>query len=405
MQTKIYNIDFASGKLINVQSAGLLSVGQIVTYEDRANSRKEYVVTGEQFEGHGQPCTCEDGHKAHVSRVDIEGHGGWHLGNSILSNEEITAFLATAATTKAENDRESKAAAEVAATARAEAKAKAIRDNPHLERVPEGGYPTAKLAAKNIRTELKRGFPGIKFSVTSDVYSGGDSVDVRWYMGPTVKEVEKITGKYQEGSFNGMEDIYEYDSENVWDDLFGGSKYVIENREDGEVYDSIAGQLCAFFAITPPEDGKAFWNLCGEQAETVRQTTRALLSVTSFPAGTEAVTVERMPEGERNPLFADYHGSTSHGEWFRLVWAAPAAKTPLSPAQAQAEPVSGVVVSENEEKNGVEVRFPAKPAPTILEGLKAHGFRWSRYSSCWYQRRTAEAVAFARSLSSQEVPA
>jgi hypothetical protein len=45
-----------------------------------------------------------------------------------------------------------------------------------------------KLAAKNIRKQLKKAFPGVKFSVISD-YS---SVDVRWEFGPTAKAVDAI---------------------------------------------------------------------------------------------------------------------------------------------------------------------------------------------------------------------
>ena len=56
------------------------------------------------------------------------------------------------------------------------------------------------------------------------------------------------------------------------------------------------------------------------------------------------------------------------------------------------------VVTENEEKNGVEIRFPSKPAEETLTALKANGWRWSRFSGCWYKTRTAESKAFAAEL-------
>ena len=31
----------------------------------------------------------------------------------------------------------------------------------------------------------------------------------------------------------------------------------------------------------------------------------------------------------------------------------------------------------------------------MLDDLKAHGWRWSRYGGTWYQRRTSHAVTFA----------
>lgn len=69
---------------------------------------------------------------------------------------------------------------------------------------------THASAAKLIKKELSDKFPGIKFSVTSDCFSGGDSVNINYTDGPTSEEVDDIVKKYQYGSFNGMEDIYEY---------------------------------------------------------------------------------------------------------------------------------------------------------------------------------------------------
>jgi len=62
-----------------------------------------------------------------------------------------------------------------------------------------------KLAAANIRVELRRAFPGVKFSVRVPHHG---SVYVRWTSGPTRQEVEAIANRYQGGHFDGMEDIY-----------------------------------------------------------------------------------------------------------------------------------------------------------------------------------------------------
>lgn len=59
---------------------------------------------------------------------------------------------------------------------------------------------------------------------------------------------------------------------------------------------------------------------------------------------------------------------------------------------------NGVSVTFNEEKNGIELRFPAKPAASVLDDLKAHGWRWSRFSACWYQRDTEANRAYAAAL-------
>lgn len=68
----------------------------------------------------------------------------------------------------------------------------------------------AAQAAQQIREILKKEFPTIKFSVKSDNYSMGDSVNVSWVDGVAPKKVYALIGHYQYGKFNGMEDIYEY---------------------------------------------------------------------------------------------------------------------------------------------------------------------------------------------------
>lgn len=59
---------------------------------------------------------------------------------------------------------------------------------------------------KIVKAELKKQFPHIKFSVTSDY----NCVRVSWTNGVTVAMVEEITSKYKLGRFDGMTDSYEY---------------------------------------------------------------------------------------------------------------------------------------------------------------------------------------------------
>lgn len=118
-----------------------------------------------------------------------------------------------------------------AATKRAALREQLKKDNPHLILVEKEKYNGRIVATKNIRKELKALFPNTKFSITSDQYSGGDSISVSWTDGPTVAEVETVSGKYSAGSFDGMEDLYTY-SHDVWNDLFGDAKYVSESRTD-----------------------------------------------------------------------------------------------------------------------------------------------------------------------------
>lgn len=106
-----------------------------------------------------------------------------------------------------------------------------VKSNYDSRQAYKAAQPNRKTGAANcaaaIRTELKSAFIGVKFSVTSDTYSGGNSVHISWTDGPTVKEVEAITSKYQYGHFNGMEDLYEYS--NNREDI-PQAKYIQESR-------------------------------------------------------------------------------------------------------------------------------------------------------------------------------
>jgi hypothetical protein len=61
--------------------------------------------------------------------------------------------------------------------------------------------------AKIIRGELKKKFPGQKFSVRSDVYSMGASIDVRWENGVSLKAIEEVVKKYESSGFDGSIDL------------------------------------------------------------------------------------------------------------------------------------------------------------------------------------------------------
>lgn len=92
------------------------------------------------------------------------------------------------------------------------------------------GWPPRRIAAENIRRELKAAWPGVTFSVTSKTFSMGNSVDVRWTDGPTSKQVKEIADKYQNGDFDGMVDLYEL--RQGFDYTYGASKYVMEQRRE-----------------------------------------------------------------------------------------------------------------------------------------------------------------------------
>lgn len=158
----------------------------------------------------------------------------WHSQHFFLTDRQLTAdeVLDLVENAKAREEAD-KRAAEEKGRARAAAIEKAKRDHPDLAQA-DGKTSDHARGAKNIRKELRKRFPGVTFRVRSESYSGGDSINVDWTDGPTREAVEKVTGKYQEGSFDGMQDLYEYNHDNFWPGIFGGAKYVFENRHLSE---------------------------------------------------------------------------------------------------------------------------------------------------------------------------
>jgi len=82
-----------------------------------------------------------------------------------------------------------------------------------------------------IRQELKAAFPEIKFSVKSESYSMGNSVNIDWIDGPTTDEVSAISSKYQKGHFDGYNDCYNFDNVN---ETLPQVKFVFNNRSMSE---------------------------------------------------------------------------------------------------------------------------------------------------------------------------
>jgi hypothetical protein len=107
---------------------------------------------------------------------------------------------------------------------------------------------TTKLAAKNIRILLKKHFPGIKFSVRMRDYN---CINVDWTDGPTKDAVEAITSRFQEGSFDGMQDMYEY-SITSFNRVYGGVQYLFCDRSYG---DALVGE--AITALRKERGNKA----------------------------------------------------------------------------------------------------------------------------------------------------
>lgn len=245
--------------------------------------------------------TGEHAHLATVSESVVRDSVQWSIEDGIADANEIKSALAAAEARKKNLEAEAVRKSNERAARRAELP----KQYPFLETIAQqkgNGARTKSshaLGAANLKAELMRAFPGIKFSVKSESYSGGDAIRVHWELGPTTAQVSAISDKYQEGSFDGMTDSYEYNTENVWPDVFGGAKYVTESRNfPPAIYDQIGRALCALQQVE--HQGECTRHLMGSSdTRDLFQHVNELLSVTAFPAGAKFKGIEVTPEAER----------------------------------------------------------------------------------------------------------
>ena len=162
------------------------------------------------------------------------------------------------------------------------------------------GHGGGQHAAKNIRKQLRKAFPGVKFSVTSDY----TCVNVNWTLGPTTKAVDAIIDRYKDYQSDITGD-YMDPSPSDWTETFGGSKFVFSHREyPDDLHERIAKDLCVLQHVQ--YNGRHTGGLlgagdCHDLSDHVHQ----LLSVSSFPVGSEYAGVE--------------FDNSDHGHWCRVI--------------------------------------------------------------------------------------
>ncbi len=219
-----------TGKLISLSTmreieVPCVQVGQCIRYHgDMANASGIGAVVAVRANGRYPmyDVALTDGREIRGTYLDSTHR--YEITGEFLNAEQLQALRAVVAAKVATD------------TAKASADAQAFREavenlksaHPHLT---QGSG--CVIAAKNIRTELKLAFPRVKFSVRSESYAGGNAVRISWTDGPTSQQVEKITGKYSGGSFDGMTDCYNY-RRSPWTEVFGEAKYITESRHNSD---------------------------------------------------------------------------------------------------------------------------------------------------------------------------
>lgn len=205
----------------------VVQIGTKIRYSgDMANCPGRGAVVG--FHGHYAVVALEDGRQLRPFVQQIEPASSSRarfnvIDSDLASREEIAGLITGCAIVKAQAE-----AAQAEAAEEFAAEVERLKTDPKYTHLTQGYGPS--VAAKNIRAELKKAFPCVKFSVRKSSYDA-INVTIPVDAGVTCKEVEQVvTDKYEAGNFNGMEDIYEYHKK-PWGEVFGDVKYVFTRIE------------------------------------------------------------------------------------------------------------------------------------------------------------------------------
>lgn len=210
---------------------------------------------------------------------------------------------------------------------------------------------------RNVLAVLKHEFPGVKFKAHTRNGSTSDSITVEYEDGPAYDKVMKVLNAFETTTYNAYEDIHE-DCTQPAACVCGGFDYVFLHRETSkDVYKFVHDYIMA--------------HVGGATEEYARGTAHKVCAKTDFPAGGFEL------EGLE---------LTKAGEWVLHIKAKAEPSKPTPPNGGGNG--DGVTITENTEKNGIEIRFPSMPSEAIRNYMKANGWRWSKFARAWYNRAT-----------------
>lgn len=255
----------------------------------------------------------------------------------------------------------------------------------------EGVYLNVAKVAENVRVNLKTVFAGHKFSVRSKSFSGGEDIRVEWTNGPTLRMVKGETQKYEDSSTDETGDYRDY-TPNAFNDVFGGTKYMFEERNFQDGFEQMIRDFCGFAEGEAVQYNRAY---CEGKSRTYHEVVKAWEN-TAFPVGAVITGIYKLEENETKEVNTGY---CTEVIYYGFKFTAPEQKKPTAPKGGKVTKVDGVTVTINEEKHGVEIRFPSKPSAEIIAKLKANKWRWTRFNGgCWYNRDTEASRRFANEL-------
>jgi len=96
-------------------------------------------------------------------------------------------------------------------------------------------YVTVTETAKLVRKALKEAFPGVRFSVRSNSYSGGASVSIGWTDGPNEAQVNAVAkcfqGSYTDGSIDYKGAVFHMLNGK---EVHFGADFILTRRDDSD---------------------------------------------------------------------------------------------------------------------------------------------------------------------------
>lgn len=116
-------------------------------------------------------------------------------------------------------------------------------------------YLSCAETAKLVRAALRESFPGIKFSVTSSVYSGGASINIKYQNGPTCEQVKSVVSNFEGSYFDGMTDYkgINYSSMNGVNVRFGADFIFVNRKYSMAFFEGAVQAACKYYGYAMPE--------------------------------------------------------------------------------------------------------------------------------------------------------
>jgi hypothetical protein len=241
---------------------------------------------------------------------------------------------------------------------------------------------TATETAKFVRAALKENFPGVRFSVKSSIHT----INISWIDGPIAKQVEAVTNAFGGMGFDGMQDMNTYHKQ-----IFNGEQVsfycyspYVKRRLSMEFAAKIKASMERQHIPCPN------FKQCSSGEYASFQTQELDWgSERRFYENLQFFTPENVDTLDFWRIAGENGCRIQKSEYELLDEAMSIAETAKNPT------VGEVIVTQNEQKNGVEIKFCEKPAQAIIDELNQSDFKWSRKQNIWYAKRTAETLAFA----------